>query len=178
MSDACPSSNSQLNSRVACKWLILGVVILCLDQLSKWLVYHYLPLMDPSLYWYPYGGIGVFQSFAGIEFSITHMTNTGAAWGFLGNYQFPLIILRVGLIALLTTYLFHFNKHSSWQFPLILIIFGALGNVIDYFVYGHVVDMLHFVLWGYDFPVFNLADTSISVGIFSLFFLSWMAPKT
>lgn len=153
--------------------LLVGLLILVLDQLSKGFVYAYLPVIDSSLYWYPYGGIGIFRNFGGIEFSINHMTNTGAAWGMLGDYQLPLILLRIGLIIGLCVYLCYFNSHSSWRLPLILIIAGALGNVIDFFVYGHVVDMFHFVLWGYDFPVFNIADSAISIGIAFLFCLSF-----
>jgi signal peptidase II len=170
MTETCPTMTG---SRTKTSLLLIGLLVLILDQVTKGLVYAYLPVIDSSYYWYPYGGIGVFKNFAGIEFSINHMTNTGAAWGVLGNYQLLLIILRIGLIVGLLIYLFYFNQYSSWQLPLILIIAGALGNVIDFFVYGHVVDMFHFVLWGYDFPVFNLADSAISVGIASLFILSF-----
>lgn len=177
MNENCPTMTGH-QIKISYPLILVGILVLILDQLSKGLVYLYLPVIDSSLYWYPYGGIGIFQNFAGIEFSINHMTNTGAAWGVLGNYQLPLIILRIGLIIGLCIYLFFFNRHSSWQLPLVLIIAGALGNVIDFFLYGHVVDMLHFVLWGYDFPVFNLADSAISIGIVSLFFLSCNEAKT
>jgi len=53
-------------------------------------------------------------------------------------------------------------------FPFALILTGAVGNVLDYFVYGHVIDMLHFVLWTYDFPVFNIADSLITLGVAGL----------
>jgi len=156
---------------------LTGLLVLSADQFSKAIVNVYLPVINSSLYWYPYGGIGIFQNIAGIEFSINHWTNTGAAWGFFGEYQYFLIILRVFLIAGLSIFLAFFNRHPSWRFPLVLIIAGALGNVIDFFVYGHVVDMLHFVFWGYDFPVFNIADSAISIGIVSLFLLSFFEPN-
>jgi signal peptidase II len=150
----------------------IGFLILCWDQISKFLVFHYVPLVDSSAYWYPYGGIEVFRNLAGIEFSINYMTNKGAAWGMFGNYQLSLMLFRVGLIAGLCVYLFKYNEQKSWQIPLIMVIAGAIGNVLDFFFYGHVVDMFHFVLWGYDFPVFNLADSAISIGIGCLFILS------
>lgn len=164
-------------AKVSGFFLFTGLLVLLLDQATKALVYAYLPVISSSLYWYPYGGIGIFQNFAGIEFSINHWTNTGAAWGYFGDYQLLLIFLRVALIAGLMIYLLFYNTHRSWRLPLILIIAGAVGNVIDYFVYGHVVDMLHFVFWGYDFPVFNVADSAISMGIASLFILSFFEPK-
>jgi signal peptidase II len=143
----------------------LGLIVLLADIISKFLTQAYLPLMQGAWHWYPYGGIGIFKNFLGIEFSISHQINHGAAWGIFSNFQLPLLYLRIGLIAVLLMYAIVFNRHPSWNYPLALIIAGALGNVIDYFLYGHVVDMLHFVLWGYDFPVFNLADTSIFIGI-------------
>jgi signal peptidase II len=165
-------------AKVSYSLLCIGLLCLFLDQLTKGLVYTYLPVIDSSLYWYPYGGIGVFQNFAGIEFSINHMTNTGAAWGVFGHHQLPLITLRIGLIVGLSIYLFYYNRHAVRQLPLIVIIAGAMGNVLDFFIYGHVVDMFHFVLWGYDFPVFNLADSVISIGIAFLFFHSHFEEQT
>ena len=47
-----------------------------------------------------------------------------------------------------------------------LILAGAISNVIDTFVYGHVVDMIHFTFWGYDYAVFNLADSAVCLGVF------------
>lgn len=162
--------------KVGYKVVLLAIFVLILDQLTKYLVYHHIPPMEHFSYHYPYGGIGVFENFLGIEFSITHMTNKGAAWGVLGNYQLPLVILRFALIIGTLIYVYFFNTHRSWQIPLFLIIAGAIGNVIDYFNYGHVVDMFHFVLWGYDFPVFNIADSAISIGIAWLIILSWIDP--
>lgn len=138
----------------------------------------YLPLMKYGWLWYPYGGIGVFKNFFGIEFSISHQINHGAAWGLFADYQMPLLYLRIALIALLLLYAVFFNKHQSWNIPLAMIIAGAAANVIDYFIYGHVIDMLHFVLWGYDFPVFNIADSMIFIGISSLLFLSTLEKKS
>lgn len=138
--------------------------------------------MRPNWLWYPYGGVGVFKNFFGIEFSLSHQINHGAAWGVLADYQVPLLYLRIALISLLFFYALFLNKHPERNIPLALIIAGATGNVIDYFVYGHVVDMFHFVLWGYDFPVFNLADSAIFIGVAYLLGQSLMesccpAPK-
>lgn len=151
--------------------IILIFFVLAIDTLSKFLTQHYLPQMN-AYYWYPYGGIAVFKNFLGIEFSISHATNKGAAWGAFSQYQIPLLLLRMGLIFGLVGY-FLFRKRTQWQQGcLALILAGAIGNVIDYFVYGHVIDMLHFNLFGYDFPVFNLADTAIFLGVCGYLFSS------
>lgn len=176
MDDMSPSM-AKAPEKVSYKLLGFGFLILLCDQLTKAWVYAFLPIIDSSSYWYPYGGVGIFRNFAGIEFSINHMTNTGAAWGAFGHYQIPLIILRVILIGVLCYYLFFMNRHRLWQIPLVMIIAGAVGNVIDFFIYGHVVDMFHVVLWGYDFPIFNIADSAITLGIASLFFISWFKQE-
>lgn len=155
----------------------IGLAVLLLDVISKYWTYHYLPVSNRFSLWYPYGGIGVFKDFMGIEFSINHTINYGAAWGMFSEVQGFLLVLRIVMIAGLLAYLFFFNKNKSWQLPLVLISVGALGNVMDTFVYGHVVDMFHFVLWGYDFPVFNVADTSITMGVAWLFLSSLSQPQ-
>jgi signal peptidase II len=154
--------------------LYFGIIVFIADYVTKFLTNAYLPLMRPNWLWYPYGGIGVFKNFFGIEFSISHQINRGAAWGALADYQLPLLYLRIILVLTLIIYALFFNKRHERTIPIALIITGAVGNILDYFIYGHVVDMLHFVLWGYDFPVFNLADTSIFIGISSLIVLSFL----
>lgn len=161
-------------AKVRCSTWLIGLFIILADQFSKYLTVTYLPVQHHSFQTYPYGGIGVFKNFMGIEFSLNHMTNTGAAWGLLGDHQIPLMVFRICLIMGLLFYLSRSNPYPSWQIPFVMVIAGAASNVIDFFVYGHVIDMFHFVLWGYDFPVFNIADSAISVGIFLLFFLSWI----
>lgn len=151
---------------------VLAIWIFALDILSKYWTHLYLPVMNASLWEYPYGGIGIFRYVGGVEFSISHAINRGAAWGILADFQGYLLLARgafvVGLIVALG-----FNRRPAWTAPLLLIITGATGNILDYFLYGHVVDMLHFVFWGYDFPVFNIADSAICLGIGWLTLLSW-----
>lgn len=116
-------------------------------------------------YQYPYGGVGIFQDFFGINFSIVHATNTGAAWGLFASFQDYLLYFRVLAVAALLIYLLFLNKQAAHRLPLALIITGAIGNVIDYFVYGHVVDLFYFTFWGYSYPVFNIADSAIFCGV-------------
>jgi signal peptidase II len=155
----------------------VGLSILLLDIVTKYYIYHYLPVSNRFTLRYPYGGIEVFKNFLGIEFSINHTINRGAAWGMFAEAQDFLLILRILMIVGMLGYLFFYNKNRSWQLPLVLISVGALGNVIDTFVYGHVVDMFHFVLWGYDFPVFNVADSAITIGVAWMFISSLFEPK-
>jgi len=157
--------------------LVLVVVVFTLDVTSKFLTHHYLPLMTQSLP-YPYGGIGVFENIMGIEFSLSHTTNTGAAWGLFANSQHILIAFRIALVIGLIVYGVGFNKNPTITMPLTLVTTGAACNVLDFFTYGHVVDMFHFVLWGYDYPVFNVADTAIFCGIAWLMIRSFVDERT
>lgn len=143
--------------------LLLGFVVLFADMATKYLTQAHLPLMGNSLPWYPYGGIGIFENFYGIEFSITHATNLGAAWGVLADYSRLLFVFRLVLIAGLLVYFPKTSGLTRYGFALILA--GAIGNVIDILLYGHVIDMIHFVFWGYDYPVFNIADSAIFIGV-------------
>ena len=157
---------------LSAKLSLLALVIFALDILTKCFTHHYLPPMELSSPFYPYGGIGVFKDFLGVEFSIAHRTNTGAAWGFFADYPIALLVLRIFLVGGLAFYLFTLNAGHSWRIPLVLVLVGAVGNILDFFLYGHVVDMFHFILWGYDYPVFNIADTAIFVGVAWLIFLT------
>jgi signal peptidase II len=121
---------------------------------------------------YPYGGIGVFKNILGVEFSISHTINTGAAWGAFSQWQLPLVALRIALICGMLIHLAYWNKQPEHRAPITLVVSGAACNVLDTFIYGHVVDMLHFILWGYDYPVFNVADAAIFIGVAWLLLLS------
>ena len=156
---------------------LIGFLVLAADQYSKYLTYYSIPRMTHENQWYPYGGIGVFEDFFGIEFSIVHTINYGAAWGVLSDFQNYLLAFRALFIAVLIGYLVFYNTKKVLELPLTLVAAGAIGNLIDTLVYGHVVDMFHFVFWGYSYPVFNIADSAICIGIFSTVILSSASCK-
>lgn len=160
-------------------WLAigLGLFFLGLDMVTKYYTQAYLPVAAVSSPYYPYGGIAVFENFYGIQFSINHATNSGAAWGILRDYQHVLLVFRIVLVIGLSIYALFFNKNSWCHLPFALILSGAIGNIVDYFLYGHVVDMFHFVFWGWNYPVFNVADSAIFVGIAWLFLMSFSCPS-
>jgi signal peptidase II len=151
-------------------WTALAVLFF--DGISKLATFSYIPLMDYSSPFYPYGGIGIFKNMLGIEFSICYRSNAGAAWGMFAEHQILLMIFRIFLITGLFIYYFFYCEHKEWRWPLALVLAGAVGNVIDYFIYGHVVDMFHFVFWGYRYPVFNIADSAIFIGVWWIIILS------
>ncbi len=152
--------------------LLLGLVLLLTDFVSKAYVYHLL-----SSYGLSAVDLTVFRDWFGIDFMITLAMNRGAAWGFFSNFQILLLVLRIVMIVGMFIYLFFFNQRFSQAIPFVMIIAGALGNVVDFFLYGSVVDFLHFNLWGYHFPVFNFADSCITLGVFWLLIATSLRRK-
>lgn len=143
-------------------------LLLALDILSKVAALRFIP----HLQWgsYPFGGIPIFSDFFGISFSLNTIFNTGAAWGVFNGYPGLLFFLRVAIIAGFGVYLYLYQRPSTKKISLWLIGAGAVGNAVDYLLYGHVVDFLHFVFWGYSFPIFNLADSYITLGAIGILF--------
>jgi len=153
------------------KWIAFFLSLLGLDILSKVLANAYVPASLPKIFGYPYGGIGIFDWF-GVSFSLNTVVNSGAAWGFFQGHSGLLFLLRSLIIGGLIVYLVFFNKGKTPAFPMWLVITGAVGNGIDYLVYGHVIDFFHFCFWGHSFAIFNLADCYISLGVLGLLALS------
>jgi len=103
-------------------------------------------------------------------FNLTYVENTGAAWGILDNNR--IILIGVSIIALLLVNKYinsetELNKLTITSYGMVL--GGILGNLVDRICRGYVVDFLNFNILGYDFPVFNIADTLIVVGIALMF---------
>jgi lipoprotein signal peptidase len=142
------------------KWWLVLFSLLSLDILTKILALQHIPPLGYGPY--PFGGIPIF-SFLGVTCSLNYITNTGAAWGLFSDYSGLLFILRSLIILAL---LFFVPK----KFPLWLVVMGAIGNAIDYCVYGHVIDFIHFTFFDHTFPIFNVADSCITIGVFTLLF--------
>lgn len=157
--------------------LFLFAVTLALDLVTKAWVYEQLPYFGETGMAYPYGGVGLFPDLFGIEGSIVHATNTGAAWGVFSDFQLPLILVRIALCLGLLIYLLFFNRRKAYIAPLLFVLAGAVGNILDAFLYGKVVDMFKFVLWGYHYPIFNVADIAITVGIAWLLIASFFPER-
>lgn len=141
--------------RLIAPLFFLALAILGLDQLSKaWIVSQF-SLTDSWV---------LVENLVGFNLSIVHTTNTGAAWSLLQEYPGILFVARLVLLVVLITYLIRTQLKLNEQIALTMIIAGALGNVFDTLIYGHVIDMISCSFRGSYFPVFNLADSSISLG--------------
>ncbi|MDO4670118.1 MAG: signal peptidase II [Aerococcus sp.] len=96
--------------------------------------------------------------------SLFHLRNTGAAWGMLADQQTLFLIITVAVVMVLL-YTLHKQGRQSvlYGLSLSLIIAGAIGNFIDRVRLHYVVDM--FKLEFINFPIFNVADTAITIGV-------------
>ncbi len=140
-------------------------VLLGLDVALKLYTYKTIAPMRWSSCVYPYGGIPVFKDFFGIDFSLNYVMNKGAAWGVFSTFQEYLLYVRFLIMGGLLSYLVFVKLPFFKRFALSLVLTGAIGNVVDFFLYQHVVDMFHFCFFGYSFPVFNIADSIIFCGV-------------
>ena len=136
------------------KWLGIAFAVILIDHLTKWWVTSTLDFQQaiPVL---PF-------------FSLVLVHNTGAAFSFLadaGGWQRWFFILVGGVATVIIVRLL--RRHADdprLAFPLALVLGGALGNLIDRVVLGHVVDFLYFHYRGFAWPAFNVADSAITIG--------------
>ncbi|HXD08073.1 MAG TPA: signal peptidase II [Burkholderiaceae bacterium] len=135
-------------------WLGLSILVIVADQITKALI------------------VRAFQLGEGITmtpfFDIVRVHNTGAAFSFLAGasgwqrWFFVGLGLVVGVFIVVML-----RKHAQQRLfacAMALILGGAMGNVVDRLVHGHVVDFLSFHWANWHFPAFNLADSAITVG--------------
>ena len=137
-------------------WLALSALIIALDQATKlWIVVSF----------------ELFERIAVLPFlDIVRLHNRGAAFSFLagaGGWQVGFfLLLGLAITAVLVGWLRKLPEgEQRWlAASLALIIGGALGNVIDRAVHGHVVDFVYLHYQGWYFPAFNVADSAITIG--------------
>ena len=144
----------------------LSVLIVILDQLSKFIVHSTMNLYD-SFQVIPY------------LLNFTYIRNEGIAFGiYFEGAETIFIILPI----LITIYLFYLLKSEEFQdkfsqIALFLIIAGAVGNIIDRIFRGYVVDFIDFHLNGMHWYVFNIADSSVTIGLIFLLYSSIIINK-
>lgn len=136
--------------------IIISIILLCIDQISKLLVVNLLTKTD---------SITIIKNF----FYLTYINNDGAAFSILVGKRIFLILIAVSVIVMLIRYIKKNNIQNKLELVSIsLIIGGSLGNLMDRVVRGYVIDFLDFKIFNYNFPIFNLADTFIVIGVILL----------
>lgn len=110
-------------------------------------------------------------------FHITYAENTGMAWSLLSGQTGLLALISAVAIGVMLRYLLVNKPDKLTSFALALMIGGAAGNLYDRLFLGYVRDFLNFYIFGYDFPVFNIADAALCIGVFLLVIASFMEDR-
>jgi len=136
------------------KIYLLSILVIIIDQITKLIIMNNMKIGEE---------IVVIKKF----FSILYVTNTGAAFSILENSTTLIIIISLFCLALIVSLL----KKEKDITPIKVISFGILiggmiSNLIDRVFYKNVVDFLSFNIINYRFPVFNIADIGITIGVF------------
>lgn len=152
-------------------WLWLSVLVIALDQATK----HYFEA-NFSLY----QKVEVIPNY----FAWTLAYNTGAAFSFLADHsgwqRWLFAVIAIGVSAVLVVWMKRLKSAETWlAVALALVLGGALGNLYDRVVLGHVVDFI-LVHWQnrWYFPAFNIADSAITIGAVMLALDMFRSSKT
>lgn len=133
------------------KSLIIATIIVIIDQVLKIVIDNILSINEST------------QVIPNV-FYITKVYNTGAAWSLFEGSGILLIIIAIVAFFLLLKYQNYFMENKRNILAFALIYGGLVGNLIDRVIYGYVIDYLHIYIFGFSFPVFNLADMAIVIG--------------
>ena len=136
-------------------WLGLAIIVIILDQYSKWRVLDTLN----------YGEAIPVTGF----FTLVLLYNTGAAFSFLADHsgwqRWFFVVLAIGISGWMLFLMHQHRQQRLLPCAFALIIGGAIGNVIDRIIHGAVIDFLYFHIGRYGWPAFNLADSAITLGV-------------
>lgn len=142
------------------RYYLLALVVIIIDQLTKlWVVQN----------------MEIRESITVIEnlFYITSHRNPGAAWGILAGQMTFFYIITVIVVGVIVYYMHKYAKDSMWTgIALGLILGGAIGNFIDRLFYKEVVDFFDVYIGSYNFPIFNVADSALVVGVAIIFIIT------
>jgi signal peptidase II len=159
------------------RYYLYALVVLILDQVTKWIIVHKLALYET-------------RSVIGDFFQITSHRNRGAAFSILQGQRWFFIVITIVVVIGIVWYLqkMRRERRKLMCFALSLLLGGAIGNFADRALFGEVVDFLqfnfHFSWFGkeiyYTYPIFNIADSAIVIGVILIFLdslLSWRKEK-
>ncbi|MBA2878768.1 signal peptidase II [Anoxybacillus ayderensis] len=146
-------------------YYLLAFVVIVIDQWTKWLVVRYMelgesiPIIENVLY-------------------MTSHRNRGAAWGMLQGQFWLFYLITIVVVIGIIVYIQRLQPTERlFGVALGLMLGGAIGNFIDRVFRKEVVDFVHTYIFDYSFPIFNVADAALTVGVALLFIQTWMEEK-
>lgn len=137
------------------KTYLIAVLVLIIDQVSKSLIEIFFKLNESVM---------VIKDF----FYITVVHNTGGAWSIFSDHSYLFIIASIVAIVLLIKFMFGFKNNLRNSIAFASLFGGIFSNLADRLFLGYVRDFLDFKIFGYDYPIFNVADIAIVVGVILL----------
>lgn len=141
--------------------IILSIIFFLIDLISKIIIKESLFLGQ---------SIKVINNF----FNITYVRNTGAAFSILSKHTYLLVFVSIFIITLVLYYINKNKPKTKIEYiSYSMILGGAVGNLYDRIVYGYVIDFLDFLIFGYEYPIFNLSDSFIFIGVLILIVYMW-----
>ncbi|GGB57163.1 signal peptidase II [Fictibacillus barbaricus] len=145
-------------------YYLVALLIFAVDQATKWLIVKKMEL-------------GQSISIIDQVFYITSHRNRGAAFGILQDQRYFFIIITIIVVGAVIYYLQKHAHDTLLKTALALVLGGAVGNFIDRLLHGEVVDFLDVKIGSYDFPIFNVADSALVIGVGLIFIQSFMESK-
>ena len=143
------------------KIILIAVISVILDQIVKYLIISKCTLYKKN---------PVIDGF----FNITYVQNRGAAWGILNNNIILLVVITVLALGLICSFIFKESDIKKLDIVLYgMLLGGIIGNFIDRIFRGYVIDFLDFIIFGYDFPAFNIADMLIVISVGIMIITYW-----
>ncbi|MEC5422768.1 signal peptidase II [Virgibacillus sp. C22-A2] len=134
-------------------YYLLALAVIVIDQITKWAVVKTMALGEK---------ITIIENF----FYLSSHRNKGAAWGILQGQMLFFYIVTVIVVIGVIVYMQKYAKESkTLGIALSLILGGAIGNFIDRVFRKEVVDFFDFIIFNYNFPIFNIADSALVVGV-------------
>ncbi len=143
--------------------VIISCVVFIVDLLTKYVIQNHIALQN----------VEIIKGF----FSLTYAENTGMAWSLLSGKQAFLSVVSAIAIGVMIYYVVAKNVDKFTKIALALMIGGAAGNLFDRLFLGYVRDFLDFIIFGYDFPIFNVADSALTIGVILLIIASFIEDK-
>lgn len=138
-------------------YYIVALIIILLDQMTKWQIVKSMEIGE---------SIEIIKDF----FYITSHRNRGAAWGILQDQMWLFYIVTIVVVIAIIYYMEKQAKGIAlFQLSLAFLLGGAIGNFIDRLFRKEVVDFLDTYIFTYDFPIFNIADAALTIGVILLF---------
>ena len=142
------------------KTFLIAFICLILDQVVKFFLLNLLNIGE---------SISLIHNF----FNLTLVFNEGAAFSILLSQRFLLILISIVVLVFLIYYLIKSKAIKKYEYIIYgFLMGGILGNLIDRFFRGFVIDYLDFNIFGYDFPIFNFADICIVASVILIIIFS------